>query len=205
MATVIEDGTGKGFAARIDADNRIYTRTVNENEFEHAVRNGRAFNVNTEFLTINSASPSVDNALLYLKNNGDEDIILTGWFIGTGDPQGTATGVGPTVKVIYNPTGGTIITNASPVTLVNRQAGSSETFDITAYKASASGETLTGGLAAPVLFQTQPSAGRVFGNVYLALKKGASLGVIFDLGGLTSSQIYTGFQGFRPESFNFGE
>lgn len=202
MATVIEDGTGKGFAARIDADNRVYTRTVEENEFEHAVRNGRAFNVNTEFLTITTAG---DNALLYLKNNGDEDIILTGWFIGTGDPAGTATGVGPTVKVIYNPTGGTIISSASPVTLVNRQAGSSETFDITAYKASASGETLTGGLAAPVLFQTQPSAGRVFGSVYLALKKGASLGVIFDLGGLTSAQIYTGFQGFRPESFNFGE
>lgn len=202
MATIIEDGSGQGFSCKVDEDNRLYTRTVNENEFEHAIRNGRGFNVNTEFITINTAG---ENAILYLKNNGDEDIVLTGWFIGTGDPSGSTSGVGPLVKTYYNPTGGTIISGANPVTLVNRQAGSSGTFDVVAYKATGSGETITGAISTPVLFQTQPSAGRVFGNVYLALKKGASLGVVFDLGGLTSAQIYTGFQGFKPETFNFGE
>lgn len=202
MSNTIEDGTGKGFYAKVDEANRIFTRSVNENEFEHAVRNERSFNVNTEFITISTAG---ENALLYLKNNGDSDIVLTGWFIGTADSAGTATGVGPLVKVYFNPTGGTLISDANPVTLVNRQAGSNETFDVTAYKASGTGKTITGAISTPVLFQTQPSAGRVFGNIYLAIKKGSSAAVTYDLGGLTSIQIYTGFQAYVPESFNFGE
>jgi len=204
MSTIIKDGSGQGFSARVDADNRIYTRTVNENEFEHAVRNGRAFNINTEFISITTGSTS-EQAILYLKNNEDNDIVLTGWFIGTANSSGTTTGVGPLMKVYYNPTGGSIISDASEVTVVNRQAGSSNTFDLTVYKATGSEKTITGFETTPVLFQTQAKEGRTFGSIYLSLRKGASLGVVYIPNGAQPVEIYTGFQGFLPESFNFGE
>jgi len=206
MATVIQDGTGIGFSAKIDADNRLFTRGVNENEFEHAVRNGRAFNINTEFIEIN-AGTTAENAIMYVKNNEDNDIILAAWFVGTDASQGSigATALGPQLKVYYNPTGGTLISDASPVEIVNRQGGSSNTFDLTVYKATGANKTITGQDSAPVLYQTHPQEGRAFGTVYLSLKKGSSLGVVYIPNGVEPIQIYTGFQGFLPEEFNFGE
>ena len=204
MATTIEDGSGQGFSVKVDQDNRIYTRGVNENEFEHAVRNGRAFNVNTEFIAITTGS-TTEHAILYIKNNEDNDIVLTGWFIGTANSSGTTTGVGPLMKVYYNPTSGTLISDASTVNIVNRQGGSSNTFDLTVYKATGPEKTIVGYSTTPVLFQTQPQAGRVFGSIYLSLKKGASLGVVYIPNGAEPVEIYTGFQGFIPEAFNFGE
>ena len=204
MATTIEDGSGQGFGVKVDQDNRMFVRGVTESEFEHAVRNGRSFNVNTEFISITTGS-TTEHAILYLKNNEDTDIVLAAWFIGTAAASGTTFDVGPVLKVYYNPTGGSLISDASSVTPVNRQGGSSETFDITVYKATGPEKTITGYITTPVLFQTQPKEGRAFGTVYLSLKKGASLGVVYIPNGAEPVQIYTGFQGYKPESFNTGE
>ena len=204
MSTIIKDGSGQGYSVKVDADNRMFIRGVTETEFEHSVRNGRSFNVNTEFISITTGS-TTEHALLYIKNNENTDIVLSAWFIGTAAASGTTFGVGPVLKVYYNPTGGSLISDASSVTLVNRQGGSSETFDVTAYKATGPEKTITGYEATPVLFQTHPKEGRAFGSVYLSLKKGASLGVVYIPNGAEPVQIYTGFQGYRPEEFNIGE
>lgn len=198
MSTTINDGTGNGFSAKVDSGNRLLTRSVSNTEYELAITEGRAFNVNTEFLTIGTASPpTTENAILYLKNNEDEDIIIVAWFIGTADSQGTATDVGPLLKVYTNPTGGTIVSSGTDVVPVNRKIGDNNTFDITVKKATSDGFTLTGQDTTPVLYQTQPSSGRVFaGSVYVSLQRGASLGVVFIPNGAEPVQIYTGFQGF---------
>ena len=203
MATIIKDGSGQGYSVKVDADNRMFIRGVTENEFEHAVRNGRSFNVNTEFISITTGS-TTEHAILYLKNNEDTDVVLAAWFIGTAGASGTTFGVGPVLKVYYNPTGGSLISDASPVEIVNRQGGSSETFDITVYKATGPNKTVTG-TGTPILFQTHPKEGRAFGTVYLSLKKGASLAVVYIPNGAEPLEIYTGFQGYVPESFNIGE
>lgn len=203
MATTIEDGSGQGFSAKVDQDNRLFMRGVTEDEFEHAVRNGRSFNVNTQFISITTGS-TTEHAILYIKNNEDTDIVLGAWFVGTAGASGTTFGVGPLLSVYYNPTGGSLISDASPVEIVNRQGGSSQTFDLTVYKATGPNKTVTG-VGTPILFQTHPKEGRAFGTVYLSLRKGASLAVTYIPNGAEPLEIYTGFQGYKPESFNTGE
>ncbi len=66
MATTIEDGTGKGFSAGVDSENRLLVRTINETEFDHATRKGNAYNINTLFFSV---TDSVERPLLYVKNN----------------------------------------------------------------------------------------------------------------------------------------
>ena len=68
MATTIEDGTGKGFSASVDNENRLLVRSVDETEFDKATRGGNAYNINTLFFPV---TDSVERPLLYLKNNGE--------------------------------------------------------------------------------------------------------------------------------------
>lgn len=194
MATTIQDGTGKGYSARIDDEGRIYTRTTNETELEHAVISGRAFNINTEFLPISSSGES---ALLYVKNNENDPLVIAAWFIGTDFAAGTPTRQG-LAQVYVNPTGGTLIASASAITAVNRLIGSSQTLDADIYKGG-DGYTITGQQPTSVLYQTQGSSARVFGTVYLSLPKGSSLAVTYTPNGAQPLEIYTGFQVFKSD------
>ena len=194
MATTIQDGTGKGFSARIDDEGRLFTRTTQDTEIEHSVISGRAFNINTEFLPISSSG---QNALLYVKNNETENLIVAAWFIGTDFASGSAIRQG-LAEVYVNPTGGTLIASASAVTAVNRLLGSSQTLDADIYKGG-DGYTITGEQTTPVLYQTQGSAARAFGSVYIALPKGSSLAVTYTPNGAEPLEIYTGFQVFKED------
>lgn len=195
MSTTIQDGTGKRYKAKVDNEGRLYTRGVELTEFEHAIESARAFNVNTELLVI---SGSTESALLYFKNNEPDDVILANWFIGTTTTGGSASA--PALMRVYvNPTGGTLIASQSAVELVNRNLGSSDTFDVTAYKGG-DGYTITGQKATPVLYQTQGSNQRNFGLVQLSLPKGSSVAVTFQPAGLEPIQIYTGFQGYITDT-----
>ena len=192
MATTIQDGTGKGFNAQTDSTNRLLTRTIQRSEFDEAVANGNSFNVNTKFLTITTAGPADGHALLYIKNNEDQDLILAAWFIGTDlGTNGADLGL---MQVFYNPTGGTIISGGTTVPAVNRQGGSTETIDIDVLSG---GDSITAtGVGEPVLYQTQSVGSRAFGNVQLSLKKGASAVVTYIPNGAEAAgvDIYTGFQ-----------
>ena len=194
MATTIQDGTGKGYSARVDDEGRIYTRTTNETEIEHSVVSGRAFNINTEFLPISSSGES---ALLYVKNNEASDLIVAAWFIGTDNAAGTPTRQG-LAAVYVNPTGGTLIASASAVTAVNRRLGDSQTLDADIYKGG-DGYTITGQKADAVLYQTQGSSARTFGTVYVSIPKGASLAVTYIPNGAEPLEVYTGFQVFKSD------
>lgn len=198
MATIIEDGTGKGFNAQVDSENRLFTRTIQESEFDNAVRKGNAYNVNTKFLTITTAGPADGHALLYIKNNEDQDVVLAAWFIGTDlGTNGADLGL---MQVFYNPTGGTIISGGTTLATVNRQGGNSNTIDIDAL---GGGDSFTAtGVGEPVLYQTQSVGSRAFGNVQLSLKKGASAVVTYIPNGAETAgvDIYTGFQIYLTET-----
>jgi hypothetical protein len=88
MGFEVKDGTGTGNLARVDKENRLAVRAIQETEIEKAVLDGRAFNINTEFLPVSSSG---ENALLYVKNNEDDKLIVAAWFIGTGVNGGTIT------------------------------------------------------------------------------------------------------------------
>ena len=195
MGFEVKDGTGTGNVARVDSENKLAVRAVQETEFEKAVLGGRAFNINTEFLTITS---DTEHALLYIKNNEDRPLIVAAWFIGTdAGTNGANLGL---VRTYYNPTGGTIISGGTDLTPVNRNAGNSRTL-VADVKAGGQGFTFTGQDTPAVLYQTQTVSSRVFGNVFLVLPKGSSLVATYDPNGAETINIYTGFQVYVESEF----
>ena len=172
MAESIIDGAGTGYVARVDEENRLRTLSTSETISESAARDGDSYNVNTGTINLTSANES---GLLYIKNNGDKDVIIlqVGYLVGnstggTGDLN---------AKVIFNPTGGTVISGAADVdVLINKNAGSSKTISVECYK-GAEGNTITGGSDA--YLSLLPGAGRsyVINTGSIHLPKGASLGI----------------------------
>lgn len=197
--TMISDGTGAGYKAGVDSSNRMMTASTTETAFEYAAKAGRAFNLNTEDISLTGAA-SGDQGLLYIKNNEDQDLSLLGWFIGIRnlDTAGRSGSDTHLFKLVTNPTGGTLISDASPGFIANRTLGSPRTFDFDVFRASGSSKTVTGGDTVDVLYQYH-NAGRTFGSVYLTLPRGASLAITVDTYG-SNMDLYTGFTGFLQEA-----
>lgn len=195
MATTIQDGTGTNIKLKITSTNRMLTETISESEFDHAVGQGEAYNINTEFLT---ATSSVEIPLLYLKNEDDRDLILSAWFIGTDADSGTATRQS-LLRVYKNPTGGTIVSAGTDLTPVNRKVGSNNQLDVIAKKGG-EGFTVTGFETPSLLYQTQGTKSRAFGTIQVCLQKGGSVVVTYQQYGLTSNDIYTGFQVYHDDT-----
>lgn len=195
MSTTIQDGTGTKLKVKVNSENRLLSQTINESEFDHAVGKGEAYNINTEFLTITGSS---EVPLLYIKSNEDRDLVLNAWFIGTDANSGTATRLS-LLKIYKNPTSGTIISSGTDITPVNRNFGSNNSLECIAKKGG-DGFTVSGYESTPVLYQTQGTQQRNFGTVQLVLTKGSSAVVTYQHYGLTSNDIYTGFQVYLSDT-----
>lgn len=192
--SVIQDGTGKGYFARIDDENRLFVRAVSDTTIIHESGQGNAWNINTQNVSVSAAG---ENALLYFKNNATNDAVITNVFIGIGTGTGTATD-NALIRCYTNPTGGTLISGGGAVTVVNRRIGSGRTFNYTVLSGS-SGSTITGQAATPVLYQTQTASSRVAGDVNLTLPKGQSIALTVDLKGI-SANVYFGLAGYEKVS-----
>lgn len=191
--TMITDGTGTGLRAKVGDENRLLVESVGKTSFEHQTELGNSFNLNTEDIVIANGT-SGDQALFYCKNIGSTDLELVGWFIGIRDADRTgATSETNIFKLVENPTGGTIISEAVEAEVVNRNLGSPKVFDVTAYRAASGGKTATGG-GANLLYQYHAN-GRSFGTVTLVLPAGSSLAITVDTHG-AGMTLYTGFTGY---------
>lgn len=181
-----------GDKATVDPQGRLQVASTSFTRYEQASEDGKAFNSNTEYVTLTSAG---ENATFYMKNTADSDLIIEAWFWGVENLSGGAPTGNPVLRAYFNPTGGTLISDAVAVPVVNRNGGSSETFgEITAYKASGTGKTVTG-VSDPILFQLQGS-GRTFGTIRLTLPKNSSIAFTFDLAGYGTADVYSGVTGF---------
>jgi hypothetical protein len=192
MATTIQDGTGTKNKVKVDSKNKIFVRSTSESEFDNATNDGDAFNINTEFITITGSS---ETPLLYLKNNENSNLVLSAWFIGTDANSGSATRLS-LIRVYTNPTSGTIISSGADVTAVNRLVGSANEFN-GIIKKGGDGFTVSGYNTTPILYQTQGTSQRNFGTVQIVLQKGSSVVVTYQQYGLTSQDVYTGFQIYK--------
>jgi|DEB0MinimDraft_6_1074348.scaffolds.fasta_scaffold20292_3 hypothetical protein len=169
---IITDGSGGGYQAQVDSNNRVHVESVGRDLLAEAAIKGDAFNFNTGTITLTSASES---AVGYLGYEGDDPFVITEilFILGTttgGSGDGTA-------KIISNPTGGTIVSGAVDIdTKANRNFASSKSVDGVTYK-GAEGNTLTGG--SEFANTTRSSFGTVisFDAAPIVLKKGNSLGV----------------------------
>lgn len=192
--SVIQDGTGTGYFARVDNENRLDVRAVSDSTIIHESGQGNAWNINTQNVSVSSAG---ENALLYFKNNSSLDAVVTSLFIGIGTGTGTATD-NALIRAYANPTGGTLISGGGAVTVVNRRIGSGRTFNYTVLSGS-SGSTITGQAATPVLYQTQTASSRVAGDVNLTLPKGQAIALTVDLKGI-SANVYFAMAGYEKVS-----
>ena len=194
MATTIEDGTGKGFSAGVDNQNRLFTRSITESEFDKATRTGNAYNINTLFFLVTG---STEAPLLYLKNNEEKTLTLAAWFFATSGAS-SSNGI---IKMFPNPTSGTIIDSGTDVEAVNRLIGSSNTLDAD-IKRGGDSFTATGYGTNPVLYQPQGATARGFGTIQIGIEPGSSVVVNYDPNGQEPFQIYVGFQVYLSEAEN---
>lgn len=165
----IQDGTGSGREAQIDSNNRLSVRSLIETEAEGATDIGNSYIISTGAVSL---STTADSAVLYVKNNEEQVLVIAGLSIGIG--SGTLTD-SPAITVVRNPTLGTIISDASPVEInQNRNFGSSQTLTVDAFKGS-DGKTFTNGNDAALFFQA--ANGQLFLETDFELTKGDSIGI----------------------------
>jgi hypothetical protein len=167
---ILEDGTGSGSKAKVDANKRVHTQSVTESEALHAAEVGDAYNINTGPISFTAAG-----TLLYIKNNEDKDLVIEALAVGVS--TGTTSDIGE-ITVERNTTGGDLITDATAVDMnQNRNFGSNKTLTVDAYKGK-SGGTSTGGNDLILFYHD--SNGRLFASIDLLLPKGSSMAVTFE-------------------------
>ena len=141
----IEDGTGQGYAARVDKTNRLEVAASVVDEERVAILAGEAWAIGTGLLQFTSANNA---AVIYIKNESEADLIVDRFRVMFGTSTG---GAGDWLfRIDRNPTGGTIISNASPAGVLNINHGASTTPDGLFYKSSVNPiagtpDTVTGG------------------------------------------------------------
>ncbi len=170
---IIEDGTGDGFSAEVNAEKRLVTSAVTSTESDHNADKGNKFNVNTGDITITDA---VKFTALYIKNNSDDPIFITAVIYNLGT---TASGSGDVkIDVIRNPTAGDIVTNANDCEMIsNQNFGSSLTFTGDAFK-GAEGETVVSDGEISISTRSASATGRIVVSLgALVLKKGSSIAI----------------------------
>ena len=166
----IEDGTGLGFDARVDENNRMHVHSVQVTEIVHAAEQGLAYNLNTGQISVTS-----DATLVYLKNNETRDFVISA--IAVGNDGGATYSARPLITVVRNPTGGDLISDQTDVDMnQNRDFGSSRVLGSDAYKGKVGG-TLTGGNDIAILQST--TGGRDFFTLDFVLTEGSSIGLTY--------------------------
>jgi len=175
MAEQIKDGFKGGTTlAGVDTEGRLTTRAVTEGEAVHAAEKGEAYSLNTGTITLTNA---VETPLMYLKNNEDDDFVVEEVIIGVFDSTGGSSTAQVYATFIRNPTAGTIISNATNVSInSNRNFGSQKTLDANVYK-GATGNTMTDG-DDHVLVRLS-AASRTIITLTEVLPKGSAIGFKF--------------------------
>lgn len=113
--SVIKDGTGSGKLAKVNSDNKLETVTISTDIQQDASINKQLFRISTPVITLTSANNST---LLYVRNDDpNNNLIVPNIIISVGNSTGNT---GDLVTSIgrANVTGGTIVSTATPASLI---------------------------------------------------------------------------------------
>lgn len=171
---IIQDAaTGK--TARVNSDNTLAVHSITISEAEHATDLGQSYNINSGTVVLTSANVS---GVLYFKNNEDINIHIDHVIILLGNTTGGDATDSATVKVLSNPTTGTVISDAVDADMIqNRNVGESSVLDADVYK-GAEGKTFTDG---EEMIGSLLSAGTRAGFLLdITIPKGKSIGVTIE-------------------------
>ena len=172
MTNEIKDGTGKGYIAKVDSDNRLHVNSVSRTESEQAALLGQAYNITTGAVVLTSDTKS---CIAYMKYTGTDPFLITEILaIPSGSTGGTGRAV---VNITKNPTAGTIIDNAVVMDIIqNRDFSSSEIIDALLYK-GVEGDTLTDGSVFAPTGRENFDIPITFDAANIVLRKGNSISV----------------------------
>lgn len=139
---IIEDGTGKGFGAKVDGANRLKTRSVTLLNSHQATERADSYIVSSGVVTLVDAT---EQGILYIKNNETRDLHIYTATIALSPSTGGSAADTTRVRIYKNPTTGTLISEATAAdTKSNRNFGSSLTLNADVFKGDGSA-TVTNG------------------------------------------------------------
>lgn len=190
MSEQIVDATGNSYGLEIDSKNRAATFSVTQGEESNAAIEGNSYNINTGIINLTSASKS---ATVYVKNTGDNDLVIPSIFYLIGNSTG---GSGDMLwTVLRNPSTGTIVSGATAVEMpgVNRNFGSNKTLSADIY-VGAEANTFTNGDKVIESIINQSATRAALGVGSIIIPKGSSIGVdVTPATGNTSVNIEVAF------------
>jgi hypothetical protein len=166
---MIEDGTGTGKKAKVNARNRVEVEGVVVNSAQDAAGDGVLFLVGADTINLTSANES---AVFFVENTGDATFEIVNFTFTASAMTGATAGSMYTVRLYKNPTG--ITGTTSQANAANTNFGSSNSVEATILGGS-EGAALTGGiLAGQALF---PASAFTRFEVFFYIPKGSSFGV----------------------------
>jgi hypothetical protein len=135
----LRDGTGSGRMAKVDNDKRLQTSSVITPVSAHiAEDDGQTYMLASDFISLTTTGSF--NALMYVKNTS----ATRNLHIETIRTCSTDTG-SIQIRLIKNPTAGTIISDANDSDKLNSNFSSNNSFSGLSYAASGDGKTITDG------------------------------------------------------------
>ena len=169
MGFQIQDGTGSSKKVKVSDSNRLFVESVTRSEREEEALLGEAYIVGSGFVELTTTGTS---AVLYFKNNEDEDLVITRFLIGvkksSGGTENFVTGI-----IYKNPTSMVSGTTNSLI-LNNVNFGSSNTLNIDS-EIGQTGALLAGGSA--YLATVAPTENLTAEDASTIIPKGSSIGV----------------------------
>jgi hypothetical protein len=138
MAVEIVDGSGTGNRAKVNDSNQLETLSVVTNRVaDVSLNTEKAHLIASDFISLTTTASF--SGLLYIKNTGSKNL-----YIQTIRTCSDATG-SIQLRIISNPTTGTLISDANNADSLSSNLASSINFDGDAYSASGDGKTVTNG------------------------------------------------------------
>lgn len=183
MAEILKDGTGKGYTTKVDSDNRLHVNSVTRTDLTQAVLIGESDNLATGAVTLTT---DAESAIAYIKYTGTDPLVIKEFLIILGTTTG---GTGNRiVKVIKNPTAGTIVDNALDMDdKENNNFSSSNFIDGLFYK-GAEGYTITDGTEFADTTRTSDTV-IAFDAAPRVLGKGNSIAIMYTPPSGNTSQV----------------
>lgn len=165
----IEDGTGGGYAVEVNEHNQLVVHSIT---VPHAlytnVHNGDAYNT-----LINQTPSGIGSCFFYIKNNSDDDLVLTSISL----YAASATGISIKIGDVGTPVGGTVNTPA------NLNAGGNAVADITCLEGSEI-TGLSGGVTVHDFRVTEAQNRWILSDIGIVIPKNKTLALYAATGGV---------------------
>jgi hypothetical protein len=187
---IIQDGTGSGYRAKVDSQNRLRVFSINEgiSDAKAAAGEGWVFYTDAISVTVGTERP-----LLYYKNNELDSAATVSLHFSTGLAGGTP--AGPVVYRAYNAATG--VSGGIAITPKNRLIGSVRQFDFQVLAHDA-GSPLVATKPADglILLHTQNQNTHDDIEPYIVVAPGQSVLITVQANGNQTINVYTGMTGY---------